>query len=511
LVIALVIVAVFARALPTPRNVDDSYITFRYSRHLVEGNGFVYNVGERVLGTTTPLYALLMAAISRLTGREDYPWYALTVNAAADAGTCVLLFLILRRATGSRWAGALIGGMWAVSPMSVTFAIGGMETSVAILWMVAAHEAYLRGRAVWVGVLAALGLLTRIDALIWIGPLFALQALEGSPFARLIFRPARGGSQGRAWRLPWRTWGTFVLVLAPWLAFSTLYFGSPVPQTVAAKASVYVLQPGSAASFMLGRMATPFSEWDTFGGGGAVVSFAVYTALSLLGVWVVLRRVPHLLPFVAYPFLYFAAFAIANPLIFRWYLAPPIPPLMVVIMLGVWAFLGRAPRLQPVILSALAVVWGFTSINAWTLRPDHGPDRPAPRMAWHQIELYYEQMARALVDQYGVGPQTVIAAGDIGAVGYFTRAQIIDSIGLVTPAAMRYYPIPAEMVVGGQNFAVAPGLILDTKPDFLVVMEAHVRLGLEQDADFKRLYGDPILRIPTDFYGTDMRVYQRGP
>ncbi|MBZ0305706.1 MAG: hypothetical protein K8I82_06525, partial [Anaerolineae bacterium] len=55
-VVFWVLVALLARILPQPPTVDDAFITFRYSRNLVEGNGFVYNPGDKVLGTTTPLY-----------------------------------------------------------------------------------------------------------------------------------------------------------------------------------------------------------------------------------------------------------------------------------------------------------------------------------------------------------------------------------------------------------------------------------------------------------------------
>ena len=35
---------------------DDPFITYRYAENLGEGLGFVYNPGERVLSTTTPLF-----------------------------------------------------------------------------------------------------------------------------------------------------------------------------------------------------------------------------------------------------------------------------------------------------------------------------------------------------------------------------------------------------------------------------------------------------------------------
>ncbi len=35
-----------------------------------------------------------------------------------------------------------------------------------------------------------------------------------------------------------------------------------------------------------------------------------------------------------------------------------------------------------------------------------------------------------------------LAAGDIGALGYYTSAHMLDTVGLITPAASDYYPPP---------------------------------------------------------------------
>ena len=40
---------------------DDSFISFRYAKHLTEGQGLVWNPGERVEGYTNFLWVLLMA------------------------------------------------------------------------------------------------------------------------------------------------------------------------------------------------------------------------------------------------------------------------------------------------------------------------------------------------------------------------------------------------------------------------------------------------------------------
>jgi hypothetical protein len=89
----LFLVAVAARVIPGPRTIDDSYITYRYARNLLAGEGFVFNPGERVLGTTTPLYTSLMALSALPTGGVDAPFANLAwlINAVADGLACVLL------------------------------------------------------------------------------------------------------------------------------------------------------------------------------------------------------------------------------------------------------------------------------------------------------------------------------------------------------------------------------------------------------------------------------------
>jgi hypothetical protein len=506
ILIVLVVVALVARALPGARTIDDAFITFRYSRNIVEGQGFVYNPGVQTLGTTTPLFALTMAAISKVTGGEDFQHYAILVSALADALTVVLLYAIARRAIEHDLIAALPALLWAISPMSVTFAVGGMETSVNILWMVAATWFYIvRRSTVGVGVCVALGLLTRVDAAIWIAPLLLWQLGD---------HWISGRGKPLLQRIAWRTWITCGLVLLPWVIFSLAYFGTPIPNSVTAKRFAYLIPPGSALVRMIQTYSTPFFEFDTFGSIGAMVGALVYLLLSVFALAYTARKLPRLLPFLIYPWLYAAAFVVLNPLIFRWYMAPPLPALMLGIVVGAWALVSRplqgkaALRFAPVVVGVIGCIWVFTSVNGWTLHPDHGPDQPAPKMAWHAIELLYEQMGDHLRNDLGVTPETRVASGDIGAVGYFSRATIIDTVGLVTPELARYYPVDPALIASDQNYAIPPQLIYDTAPDYLVTMEGFVRAGLAQQAQFTDEYA-LITEYPFPFYGSSMQLYAR--
>lgn len=506
LVRAIILVMVLAgalRVLPQPRTIDDAFITFRYSRNLVAGHGFVYNLDQRTLGTTTPLYTLLMAGTGWITGSSGYPWLALAVNALADAITAGLLALMAWRVSGRVALAAVIGILWAASPMSVTFAIGGMETSVAALWMVAAASAYLFHHDAWMAVFAALGVLTRIDALLWAGPLLLHQAL-------MFWRARAQPGAGLVRRIPWRAWALWVGLLLPWHLFSWSYFGTLVTSSVGAKRLVYFVESFQALTRLLQHYATPFLEDQTLGVPAIAVGIVLYPGLAMIGVFYVAKRFPRLVPFVAYPWIYLAIFSLMNPLIFRWYLVPPLPAYFLSILIGAWAVLDElihSRRLAPVI-ALLGVVWCAFSLNAWVLHPDHGPDRPAPEMAWHKIELLYQQVGEQLRDAYGVDSATLVGAGDIGAIGYFSGARILDTVGLVTPEVTAYYPIERGLLIPGANYAVPPQLILDYRPEYLVVMESFVRNGLAQDPRFAMRYVQERF-IPTDFYGTGMILYRR--
>ena len=514
LLVAVMLLAGIARVLPSPRNVDDSFITFRYSRQLVSGAGLVYNEGVRTLGTTTPLYALMMAGVAWIARGEAFPWYALGVNTLADMLNVCLLYWIVWRVTRSLYPSVAVAVLYALSPMSVTFAVGGMETSLAILWMLGATVAYLEDRPLWVGVLAGLGLLTRIDAAIWILPLGLMQWLMQAWHAR----QSRAGVFAH---LAWKTWLAGLLTILPWVLFASVYFGSPIPNSLSAKSVAYRITDYSALVSFVQQYATLFQDFEAFGSAGAMIGAVLYPTLNLFS-WLYVRpRQARVLPLLLYPWLYLILFAVVNPLVFRWYWLPPIPVLMLGAVLGAWAIfeglakLVKRPVVAQVAMSALLLLWGSMTLQGWTFAPDHGAQRPAPIMAWHELELHYRTVAEWLRANRAITMTTRIASADIGAIGYYTRATIIDTVGLVTPELSRYYPIDADLIVGRgddskdvQNYAIPPQLILDEQPQYLVTMEAFVRLGLLREPSFMENY-TLIYSIPTTYYGSGVQVYER--
>ena len=502
----LVALALLARLIPGERTVDDAYITFRYARNLVEGRGFVYNPGERVLGTTTPLYTLLMAGLALTSGSRDFPSLALAVNALAGAISVGLLYGLGKRLTGHRAPATAAALLWAVAPHSVTFAIGGMETDMAIALLLAASYAHVTGRSHTMAILSALALLARPDTVILLGLLWLDLVLARQ-------------------RIPWREGATTLALLAPWLIFGTLYFGSPLTISAAAKSITYRLPPGADLVRLVQHYSTPFFEDAFLGSYWRLIGFAVYLLLYGLGGLRVIRRDRRAWPLLAYPYAYLIIFAVANPLLFRWYLSPPLPFYFLFIVAGIGTVAHdfresanrrisesanrqrRVPHLpiySSTILLFTAAALGCT-LTAWDLHPDHGPDRPAPEMAWFKLELLYAQAADVVRAQ--AAPGDTLCAGDIGVLGYRTGLRILDTVGLVTPESTRHYPAdPAIYVI---NYAIPADLVLALNPGYIAILEVYGRRGLLPDPRFQARYR-LLENLETDIYGSDgMLIFTR--
>ena len=171
----------------------------------------------------------------------------------------------------------------------------------------------------------------------------------------------------------------------------------------------------------------------------------------------------------------------------------------------IWHFLPTKIKSFQYIKQGLAITIliflpTLLSLRDWQMVPDHGMKRPAPSMAWYKLELLYEQAADyiepALVDT----PNAILAAGDVGMLGYKTQARILDTVGLNTPISSSYYPADPDIYV--TNYAIPSELILEQKPDYIVILEVYGRGGLIGNPQFQIEY-EQIKKIPTDIYGSD--------
>ena len=152
---------------------------------------------------------------------------------------------------------------------------------------------------------------------------------------------------------------------------------------------------------LLQHFATPFLEDLVFGPVAIAVGIVLYLLLFGLGTRDTIRRRPETWPIFAYPAAYFIAFAAANPLIFRWYLAPPLPMFFLAIFLGIVRLSAGPPPARP----GLGLRRGGRRPDAQWMEPAAAgrSARPAPEMAFVGLEQLYTDIGQRLQRHRGAG------------------------------------------------------------------------------------------------------------
>ena len=100
-----------------------------------------------------------------------------------------------------------------------------------------------------------------------------------------------------------------------------------------------------------------------------------------------------------------------------------------------------------------------------------------------------------------------MAVPEIGAFGYVSGARILDTVGLVSPEAMPYYPLPSDQLLGDN--AVPLALVRDRQPAYVVALDQFVRRSLQPSPWFRERYA-LVARYPAHVWLSDeVLVYRR--
>lgn len=232
-ILAVLLLLGVGRAALGAWTCDDAYISFRYAQHLVEGKGLVYNAGEHVEGFTNLLFTLLVAAGLALSASAVAT--ALVVGLVAYLGVAATLigWSFASRTPGRLWI-PIAAGIWLIQDDLLSWATGGLETSLFTLLALGGTLLLLRAagrpsRLLAAGTLLALACATRPD---------------GAIFAAVGAVACAVGAWGRsrAFAATARECSFFLLPLAALgaalVAFKLAYYGSLFPAPYYAKSAL---------------------------------------------------------------------------------------------------------------------------------------------------------------------------------------------------------------------------------------------------------------------------------
>jgi len=381
---------------------DDAFITYRYARNWAEGAGLVFNPGERVLGTTAPGYALLLGVLSALTGVDAPAWGTLLAVASLAAVALVLRNVLFdsEAPPAVRAGGPLLFAIAAFLLQWNVEMLGAETFPILALGVTAAHLALDRDRPLAAGLLISAAMICRLDA----GLLAAILGLA-------LWRERR--------RFPWAFALAGLLPLAAFLGWLHAELGAIVPNTMTAKQSELKLLADPSYTAREWRWLRRGLSWT---GGLTLGALALWAAIeairrrpasrlaAVLGLWLLAHE---------------AAYRLLGVPFAPWYHVPLINGLLAAAALGALLLASRFLRgvTLPIAGAAVLLLPILLPSAIWVARQwGHPPD---PR--WNG----YVEAARIIRQSGGS-----VAAVEIGFLGYFSEAPVLDLMGLVSPEAL---------------------------------------------------------------------------
>ncbi|HEY2955787.1 MAG TPA: hypothetical protein VGK89_11115 [Candidatus Eisenbacteria bacterium] len=389
---------------------DDTFVHLQVARHLANGQGLTFNVGERVNGCTSPLWVALLA--DGIALGLDGLAVARALGLLAALGSVVLFLQLARRTLAAPGLCALATLAWACHAWMLQWALSGTETPLATALVLAGFVAYtggrrLRARPAWAGTLWALAALTTPEAVVLL-VLWAVLRLADAEGRSGLVRLAAGVAPP-------------LLLYGGWLVFARLYFGAFWPQApVAASAAV------------------------PHGDLGAPMRIAAATD-GLLAVALVVARV------VARPRMPDARAWAAWLLPLAWLLGVPVllvargtpvtsrhlVPLLPVVGWYAWravedGWMGESPdaaRRRRGLVLAAALAAGVVAQNLVVYARYVVPYVRAFTAGYEGSLVRWGRWFGAHAP-----PEAAIATPDIGAIAYFSERRVVDLSGLATPA-----------------------------------------------------------------------------
>ena len=442
---------------------DDPFITFRYADNLRRGLGFVYNPGERVLSTTTPLFTLLLAGLGFVW--REIPHLAILLNAF---GLALGGFFLWDMAHS--WKTPLVG--WAGLLLYPTFPLLlttlGAETTLYLAFCLGAFAFYARRNLLLTATFTALAVLTRPDGAL-IGMVlvahFLLERVRGNGFSRA---DAGKLTENNFSRNPWLAVLLFLDLILPWFVFTTWYFGSPLPATLATKQ----LQ----GSMTISQQFAP--GFLTIAGYYAVHwRYRFEALLAVVGVVALFGWARRWLPFFSWTALYFLAYSLLGVSRYSWYYAPLVPAFIVLVGLGL-SFIAHPPFFHspPPSRSQSQSLFSPASSASFLLRSltvllllffvvaqlgDLLRIRQKPDARYSLYRAAGEWL------QANTNPSDSIGALEIGIIGYYAHRPMVDFAGLLQP-------LVADRLRGETTYENAALWAVERyHPSYLALIDGH--------------------------------------
>ena len=439
----------------TNRMFEDGLTTITHARNVPLGLGLVHHAGEGNVHGFTSAIGVLIPLAGELVHQGSG---MLAMRVASLIAVCIALVyarLICRDLRLGAFPTAFVLAYLAFDQNMIFYGMSGMETQVAVTVILGGVYHVRRQDLVASGIWLGLAPLARPEFVLWVAPALAYLAL-----ANLRRGIAAGGIAGA--------------IVAPWIVFTTAYYGSPIPNTVVAKAAVSpipaILSNGSPLpwlEWLFGQVTghielllyhfEPFHEvWSTAAAplpGPVLIVIAVVVAdLFAIGL-VASRQVAGWWPALAFVGLFFAYRVYFIPTInyYDWYL----PPFLALVMIVVAAGLQRIYVWRPMITKFLSVALAFAF--AMHVPFSFGVESKVQAVE-NEVRTNVAEYLKATVP-----PGESVTSESAGYIGFYGGVKLFDYPGLTSKTSVRaLQALPPDQ-------RDLPHLVAALRPDWLVL------------------------------------------
>ena len=395
--------------------INDSYIFLRYAENMAGGQGLVYNIGEKVLGYSSPLYVVLLAGLKFIFINLSFNIIVFILNLLLFTISSLFLAFLIRN-----WGifGMVLFTFYCFYFPYVDAAVDGMGTMLMLTIIISALYAFKKGNMKITYILATLSLVMRPE-----GALFIAGVLIISFFINKT-KPSIS------------TIVICISILLLWLIPTYLYFGNILPNSMTSKSSLFsgsewsgihsgIFEKGMMMMFGLSdKIYFSFGHFTRIIIWTASVGFAILFAAGFLKALKGYRDIAVAAIFFILLLLFYS---LGSPVrMFSWYTIVPSIIFMLVIMSGTENLLrDKIPVwLQWVSFSAVLL---FCVMSIITALPE--------RTNGINHELGKDEKLIKYLDNIAPGIQSIMIS-DIGYMGYWTNWRIIDGSGLVSPQVL---------------------------------------------------------------------------
>jgi hypothetical protein len=402
----------------TGRTWEDALITAAHAQSAVQGIGLTHHPGEGVVQGFTSALSVLIPLLGEAVMPDGGLFLLRLVSLVAAVATIVIadrLGVLLGLSRPARW---LVAIFLAVEQNQVFYGMAGMETQLAVATLLGSLYLAIEHRGIRAGVALGVALLARPDFVLLV------------PAAAIgLRRPADVAKAAVA----------LSLVIAPWVLFTTLYYGSPIPNTILAKAASFgsipdgdfvifdwiTLQAGRHVETLL-RNFTPFFA-DTLVHGAPIPREILFT--FGLAVWIAAGvgaiaalRSKSWWPLLALLVVYGAYRVLFLPAAyFDWY----VPPFTAVAIFAVARGLDVLPRRATWMLAAtIAVCYAVTTLAIMPL------ERTVQQVAEDGVRRKVADYVRVTVPA-----GSPVVAESAGYFGYYADVLLWEFPGLTSRTA----------------------------------------------------------------------------